>query len=187
MQKELDKHGLDIPVLMDETQLVAEGLGVSKIGEVFLLASGHDRRAVSRPGQQVLRRARSTTCWPVAGQEGEGQRRAAPPSSTSPRRSCHRKTRVSYSKDVAPILAENCARCHREGGIAPFAMNSHAIVKGFSPMIREVVLTKRMPPGQIDPHIGDFKETFTLTPRRAADADSLDRRRAPRRTAPSIR
>ena len=77
----------------------------------------------------------------------------------------HRKRTISYSKDVAPILAENCARCHREGGIAPFAMNSHAIIKGFAPMIREVVLTKRMPPGQIDPHVGDFKETFTLTPR----------------------
>jgi hypothetical protein len=43
-------------------------------------------------------------------------------------------------------------------------MNSHAVVKGFAPMIREVVLTKRMPPGQIDPHIGKFKETYTLTP-----------------------
>ena len=31
-------------------------------------------------------------------------------------------------------------------------------------MIREVVLTKRMPPGQIDPHIGHFKETYSLTP-----------------------
>src|SRR5215831_11319353 len=74
------------------------------------------------------------------------------------------KSDVSYSNDIAPILAENCARCHRERGIAPFAMNSYAIVKGFAPMIREVVLTKRMPPGQIDPHIGHFKETYTLTP-----------------------
>jgi len=40
VQKELDKHGLDIPVLMDETQLVAEGLGVSKVGEVFLIQGG---------------------------------------------------------------------------------------------------------------------------------------------------
>ena len=76
----------------------------------------------------------------------------------------HKKSGVSYSKDVAPILADNCARCHREGGIAPFAMNSYNVIKGFAPMIREVVMTKRMPPGQIDPHIGDFKETYTLTP-----------------------
>src|SRR5690606_15439065 len=43
---------------------------------------------------------------------------------------------VSYEKDVAPIIAENCASCHREGGIAPFALNSHAMVQGWSPMIR---------------------------------------------------
>ena len=55
VQKELDKHGLDIPVLMDETQLVAEGLGVNKVGEVFLIQPGTTAGAVSRPGQQVLR------------------------------------------------------------------------------------------------------------------------------------
>lgn len=43
-------------------------------------------------------------------------------------------------------------------------MNSHAVIQGFAPMIREVVLTKRMPPGQIDPHVGNFKETFALSP-----------------------
>ena len=95
----------------------------------------------------------------------EGERRDARPEAVKyPARKAHAKTAVSYSKDVAPILAENCARCHREGGIAPFAMNSHAIMRGFAPMIREVVLTKRMPPGQIDPHVGHFKETYTLTP-----------------------
>ena len=33
-------------------------------------------------------------------------------------------------------------------------MSSHEMIKGFSPMIREVVLTQRMPPGQIDTHVG---------------------------------
>jgi hypothetical protein len=71
-------------------------------------------------------------------------------------------TGVSYSRDVAPIIAENCASCHREGGIAPFAMDSHAMVQGWSPMIREVLMTKRMPPGQLDPHVGDFSNDYVL-------------------------
>ena len=33
-------------------------------------------------------------------------------------------------------------------------MNSHAMVRGYGPMIKEVVTTRRMPPGQIDPHVG---------------------------------
>ena len=61
---------------------------------------------------------------------------------------------LSYTTDIAPIIADNCATCHRDGGIAPFAMDSNLAVRGWSPMIREVVLTKRMPPGQIDNKVG---------------------------------
>ncbi|MDA9902554.1 hypothetical protein N9D99_08565, partial [Gammaproteobacteria bacterium] len=57
---------------------------------------------------------------------------------------------VSYETDIAPILEKRCVSCHVTGGIAPFAMSNHQMVKGWSPMIREVLLTKRMPPGQID-------------------------------------
>ena len=66
------------------------------------------------------------------------------------------KSAPSYSQDIAPVLAEQCASCHREGGVAPFAMDRHTMVQGWSPMIREVLMTKRMPPGQIDGHIGEF-------------------------------
>jgi mono/diheme cytochrome c family protein len=68
-----------------------------------------------------------------------------------------------YATEVAPIIAENCAACHREGGIAPFALNSSQMLRGWSPMIREVLMTKRMPPGQIDPYVGEFKNSMTLT------------------------
>src|SRR5207344_1464300 len=62
-----------------------------------------------------------------------------------------------YAKDVAPILKDNCSHCHVQGGIGPFAMNSYDVVHGFSPMIREVLLTKRMPPAQVDPHVSHFQ------------------------------
>jgi hypothetical protein len=61
-----------------------------------------------------------------------------------------------YSQDVAPVVIENCATCHRDGGIGPFALNSYDMLKGWSPMIREVLLTKRMPPTQVDPSVGHF-------------------------------
>jgi len=57
---------------------------------------------------------------------------------------------VSYAADIAPILEQRCVTCHQEGGIAPFAMNNHQTIQGWSPMIRETLITKRMPPGQID-------------------------------------
>ena len=56
----------------------------------------------------------------------------------------------SYIEDVAPILELRCSYCHREGGSAPWAMSDHRMIKGWAPMIREALLTQRMPPGQID-------------------------------------
>jgi hypothetical protein len=43
-------------------------------------------------------------------------------------------------------------------------MSSHAMVQGWSKMMREVVMTRRMPPGQIDTHVGrPIQETAGLT------------------------
>ncbi len=58
--------------------------------------------------------------------------------------------------DIAPILKENCVACHRAGGIAPFAMDSHQMVLGWATMMRETLMTKRMPPAQVDPDIKHF-------------------------------
>jgi hypothetical protein len=69
----------------------------------------------------------------------------------------------SYVSDVAPIIENNCAMCHRDGGVAPFSMDSHLMLKGWSPMIKEVIATKRMPPGQLDPHVGSFTNSRTLS------------------------
>ncbi|KKN48847.1 redoxin domain-containing protein [Pseudohongiella sp.] len=61
-----------------------------------------------------------------------------------------RSRSISYEDDVAPILIDRCAGCHREQGVAPWVMDGHRMVQGWSGMIRETLLTRRMPPGQID-------------------------------------
>jgi len=162
VQAEVDKYGTDIPVLMDDTQLVSEALGVQKAGEVVLVRPGSTEVVYRGPVGKHFDRAveQLLSDQPVA----KATARVSGEKIKYAKTVKTHGTKVSYSKDIAPIIAENCARCHREGGIAPFAMNSHAMVQGFAPMIREVVLTKRMPPGQIDPYVGEFKETYTLTP-----------------------
>ena len=62
-----------------------------------------------------------------------------------------------YATDVAPIIRDNCTECHRRGGVGPFAMDSYIMLLGWSPMIREVILNKRMPPAQVDPEYGHSK------------------------------
>jgi peroxiredoxin len=65
---------------------------------------------------------------------------------------------ISYESDIAPILINRCVDCHKTGGAAPWAMDSHRMVQGWSNMIRETLLTRRMPPGQIDPQYADRYE-----------------------------
>ena len=69
-----------------------------------------------------------------------------------------------YATEVAPILKEKCVHCHARGGIAPFAMDSYEAVKGWSAMIREVLLTKRMPPMQVDPRVKHFANANYIQP-----------------------
>ena len=57
---------------------------------------------------------------------------------------------IDYASDVAPIFVEQCQSCHREGGIAPWAMTDYRMLQAFAPAIKEAITSLRMPPGQID-------------------------------------
>ena len=64
-------------------------------------------------------------------------------------------------------------------------MNSYEMVKGFSPMIREVIRTDRMPPYNADPHVGKFADDKNLIARprsRPWSTGSRPARRAARAT-----
>ncbi len=156
IKQELDKLALQIPVLIDDAQIISAAMGVDKSGEAFL----YDPRSfevIYRGSVAGLEKALEEV---VAGQSISTP--AVAMSGSDVQYNMVSSAGVSYSRDVAPILADNCATCHREGGIAPFAMDSHAMVQGWSPMIREVLMTKRMPPGQIDPHVGKFSNDYVL-------------------------
>ncbi len=152
---ELAQLGVDtIPVLMDDTQYVSEALGIEQAGEVLVYDPAAFTVEFRGPAGAELEQALNAM---IGGHDVPVARVAVSGEAVSyPAREAHRQQVPSYAEEIAPIIAENCASCHREGGIAPFALNSHAMVQGWSPMIREVLMTKRMPPGQIDGHVGDF-------------------------------
>ena len=74
---------------------------------------------------------------------------------------------ISYRKDIVPLLANKCVTCHRLGGAGPWAMTDYTVIRGFAPMIREVVRTKRMPPWRADPLFGEFANDRSLSPHEA--------------------
>jgi peroxiredoxin len=69
----------------------------------------------------------------------------------------------SYAAKVAPILKQHCVECHREGAIAPWAMDNYAHVKNNALTMEEVLLARRMPPYDADPDYGHFSNSARLS------------------------
>jgi len=61
---------------------------------------------------------------------------------------------ITYSKDVANIINENCVVCHRSGGIGPMALTSYDQVHPWAPLIQMKVANREMPPYAYDHDIG---------------------------------
>lgn len=53
---------------------------------------------------------------------------------------------ITYHRDIARILQRNCVGCHREGGIAPFALEDMDEVTDRAQVIKRVVTEGTMPP-----------------------------------------
>jgi len=72
---------------------------------------------------------------------------------------------VTYSKDVAPILQENCQQCHQEGAIGPFALVDYEDARRAARRIKDRVTQRLMPPWHLNPHLGiqEYKNDRSLT------------------------
>lgn len=145
--------GVELPLLIDDGQLVSETLQFANAGEVTVL----DPQRLNLLYRGPLQDSAAVLENELAGNADETVVKPAQGCDISyPQKELHANEVPDYATEVAPIIAEQCASCHREGGIGPFAMDSHLMLQGWSPMLREVLLTKRMPPTQVDPYIGHF-------------------------------
>jgi hypothetical protein len=158
---ETTRLGTSIPVLLDPLQLIGESLDATRAGETLVI---------------------NPKAWTVAYRgsvEGAGAALDATLAGT-PLKTSHSRVKgckiklaennrtrahakISYEKTIAPMLIDNCVTCHRQGGIGPWQMSSYEVVRGFAPMIREVIRTERMPPWHADPHYGVFSNDRSLT------------------------
>src|SRR5258707_10373591 len=68
-----------------------------------------------------------------------------------------------FSKDIAPIIYQHCASCHRAGEIAPMSLLSYEEVRPWAASIREKVATGAMPPWPSAAPKGQFSNDRRLS------------------------
>jgi peroxiredoxin/mono/diheme cytochrome c family protein len=167
------KHQLEMPVLKDPGNQVADAFGAERTPEVFVL--DRQRRVVyhgriddqftygkqrSKAEQAYLTTALDQL---LAGQKIETPH--AEPVGCHIGRVLTPKTdsNVTYSQQIARIFQKHCVSCHRPGEIGPFALTSYDDVVGWAGMIDEVVQEQRMPPWHANPAHGKFANDARLS------------------------
>jgi mono/diheme cytochrome c family protein len=195
--QEAAEFGIDFPILVDDLQLIGESLAVTRTADVFVIDAKtwkvmyrgpiDDRLSygAQRPAAKKHYLADALDAV-LAGKPVEIATAEAPGCLVDlperDRRAAH--AQISYSAQIAPLLADRCVACHRPGGIGPWAMTSYEKVRGFAPMIREVVRTKRMPPWHADPHYGAFVGDRSLSSEEAKTLVHWVEAGAPRGSGP---
>ncbi|MDG2208014.1 MAG: redoxin domain-containing protein [Pirellulales bacterium] len=180
LQQDAQERNIDIPILRDEGQLVMEMMGIKRTCETFLI-DPKKRRVIfhgpvdDRLGYEsqkkdathhYLQDAIDSYLSGDAVKNPDAEIRGCLISKISD--AAQNPTTPDYTKDVAPILEKRCFNCHSTGGTAPWALESYEDVLGWRAMIREVILTKRMPPRQPDMHYLPFSETHGIFPEEAS-------------------
>jgi mono/diheme cytochrome c family protein/thiol-disulfide isomerase/thioredoxin len=69
---------------------------------------------------------------------------------------------LTYAAHIAPIMNQHCVSCHREGGGAPFALDTYKRVSARAEMISEVVSEGRMPPWYAHPRFASYENNRLL-------------------------
>ena len=81
------------------------------------------------------------------------QRRATRPAADAARA-------ITFNRDIAPLVFEHCATCHRPGTAAPFSLLTYRDARPWARAIKQATLSRSMPPwkpapGYGGPFIGD--------------------------------
>ncbi len=73
-------------------------------------------------------------------------------------------TKVTWEREIAPIVQARCVSCHSPGGRAPMPLTTYDEARPWARAIREEVLARRMPRWSVVRGYGDFINDPSLSP-----------------------
>ena len=72
-------------------------------------------------------------------------------------------TKVTWEREIAPIVQARCVSCHSAGGKAPMPLTTYDEARPWAKAIKEEVLARRMPKWPIVRGYGDFANDRSLS------------------------
>jgi peroxiredoxin len=180
----------DIPVLLDDAQLVATELGATRQLETFVLRAAPfwtlmyrgplDNAAPNSLDAPTQNYAADAIAAVLANQTLANSRVDLP--AAAAKLELPPPPAINYATDVAPIILRRCVQCHTDAAIAPFTLLKFDDVAGRASSIRADMLIKRMAPWHADPQYGVFSNNVALTGAEIATLHAWARAGAPRGT-----
>ncbi len=168
--KEARDFGIEIPILLDSSQVVAHELGFTRTAEAVVITpkdgkivfrGGIDDRLAYGADKQV---ARNHYLSDFLKSFVRGKSYSPPVMHVKGCAISFREPNLSYVNNIAPIVTKKCMNCHSSyAKFRPF-FGSYNDLMGWSAMIRETVLQDRMPPWSADPKYGKYKNDISLSP-----------------------
>jgi mono/diheme cytochrome c family protein len=74
----------------------------------------------------------------------------------------------TFNKDIAPILYQSCATCHRPGEVAPFSLLTYSDAAKKAGLLAIVTQKRVMPPWKAEPGYGEFANERRLSEQQIA-------------------
>lgn len=69
----------------------------------------------------------------------------------------------TFSKDIAPIIFNKCAECHRPTGMAPMSLLTYDEARPWARAVKQKTRSRDMPPWGADPTVGRFQNDPSLS------------------------
>lgn len=157
LAKQSREFNLRFPLLLDRQRVAVEALKAEVTPEAFVLDGNFVLRYRGRIDDQFAARLKKNTRISrhdllvaldelLAGKDVSTPATRAVGCRLTPTRAPAESGRVTYHRDVAPILQHHCLHCHRPGDVGPFALTNYKQAVNWSADIKEYTQSRKMPP-----------------------------------------
>jgi peroxiredoxin len=173
LAREARSYGLAVPLIRDRRREAVRAFGARTVPEAFVLDrdlvvryrgridDGYSARLKKKPAvtRHDLRLALDEV---LAGKPVAAPVTVAFGCPIPGHQPLARSGKVTFHRDVVPILQNRCQGCHRPGAIAPFALQTYRQAAHWAADIKEYTQSRRMPPWKPTsglPFVGERKLT----------------------------